>query len=122
MKNKWNQKEILQSMQLADLNADNFVENALEFGLLDDEAKAAVTARHAELVAQKAAKVHNVRTLPPATLPNAFRDRLFGPPDAVPAVTTFGIPRPSPAVFLWKIGFALIWLNREKHTNVSLPH
>lgn len=46
-------------MQLADLNAVNFAENAMEFGLLDDEGKAAITARLAELVAQKYPEVLN---------------------------------------------------------------
>ena len=46
-------------MQLADLNADHFMVNALVFSMLDDKGKAAVIVRHAELVAQKSSEVHN---------------------------------------------------------------
>ena len=76
-------------MQLADLNADNFVENALGFGLLDDEAKAAITARHTELVAQKSANVNNVPIMRPAVFPNVPGSGRFGPPAGG---CHFGIP------------------------------
>ena len=39
-------------MQLDDLNGANFYENAAEFAMLDDEGKAALLERHAELVAE----------------------------------------------------------------------
>ena len=45
-----NQEEILQSMQPDDLDLEFSVENAEEYALLDDEAKAALTVRHAELI------------------------------------------------------------------------
>ena len=41
----------MQSMTLNDFSDGvNFVKNATEFGLLDDEAKAAITAHHSKLV------------------------------------------------------------------------
>ena len=39
-------------MKLDDLNGVNFYENAEEYGQLDDEGKAALLARHAELVSK----------------------------------------------------------------------
>ena len=47
------QKEILQSMAMRDFAPELFVENATEFAMLDDGAKAVIAARLAKLISGK---------------------------------------------------------------------